>query len=91
METKATSASAVIRSPQLGLCVINVVLHCQVYKRKNEAAKKDYLKAMAEYREGKISQVRPVVLSLKKMDKIQLVFCNCILFQLFLESFKKKK
>lgn len=29
----------------------------QVYKRKNEAAKKDYLKAMAEYREGKISQV----------------------------------
>lgn len=29
----------------------------QVYKRKNEAAKKDYLKALAEYRAGKISQV----------------------------------
>ncbi|XP_068163770.1 TOX high mobility group box family member 4b isoform X1 [Antennarius striatus] len=28
----------------------------QVYKRKNEAAKKDYLKALAEYRAGKISQ-----------------------------------
>lgn len=31
----------------------------QVYKRKNEAAKKDYLKALAEYRAGHISQVRP--------------------------------
>nr|XP_020442525.1 LOW QUALITY PROTEIN: TOX high mobility group box family member 4-A-like [Monopterus albus] len=29
----------------------------QVYKRKNEAAKKDYLKAMAEYRANQISQV----------------------------------
>ncbi|XP_017292973.1 TOX high mobility group box family member 4b isoform X2 [Kryptolebias marmoratus] len=28
----------------------------QVYKRKNEAAKKDYLKALAEYRGSKISQ-----------------------------------
>ncbi|XP_076580688.1 TOX high mobility group box family member 4b isoform X2 [Chaetodon auriga] len=28
----------------------------QVYKRKNEAAKKDYLKALAEYRAGHISQ-----------------------------------
>ncbi|KAK5875645.1 hypothetical protein CesoFtcFv8_026707 [Champsocephalus esox] len=28
----------------------------QVYKRKNEAAKKDYLKALAEYRSGQISQ-----------------------------------
>ncbi|TKS93126.1 TOX high mobility group box family member 4 [Collichthys lucidus] len=28
----------------------------QVYKRKNEAAKKDYLKALAEYRAGQISQ-----------------------------------
>ncbi|XP_068444431.1 TOX high mobility group box family member 4b isoform X2 [Clinocottus analis] len=28
----------------------------QVYKRKNEAAKKDYLKALAEYRAGKTSQ-----------------------------------
>ncbi|XP_010780345.1 TOX high mobility group box family member 3-like, partial [Notothenia coriiceps] len=28
----------------------------QVYKRKNEAAKKDYLKALAEYRTGQISQ-----------------------------------
>lgn len=43
-------------------CVIIVVFHRQVYKRKNEAAKKDYLKAMAEYREGKLSQVRPAVL-----------------------------
>lgn len=30
----------------------------QVYKRKNEAAKKDYLKALAEYKAGQISQVR---------------------------------
>lgn len=29
----------------------------QVYKRKNEAAKKDYLKALAEYRAGQNSQV----------------------------------
>ncbi|KAM6960108.1 TOX high mobility group box family member 4b [Tautogolabrus adspersus] len=29
----------------------------QVYKRKNEAAKKDYLKALAEYRGGQFSQV----------------------------------
>lgn len=29
----------------------------QVYKRKNEAAKKDYLKALAEYRASQISQV----------------------------------
>lgn len=29
----------------------------QVYKRKNEAAKKDYLKALAEYRSGQSSQV----------------------------------
>uniref|UniRef100_H3CDG5 TOX high mobility group box family member 4 b n=1 Tax=Tetraodon nigroviridis TaxID=99883 RepID=H3CDG5_TETNG len=29
----------------------------QVYKRKNEAAKKDYLKALAEYRAGQSSQV----------------------------------
>ncbi|XP_041635801.1 TOX high mobility group box family member 4b isoform X2 [Cheilinus undulatus] len=28
----------------------------QVYKRKNEAAKKDYLKALAEYRDGQFSQ-----------------------------------
>ncbi|XP_037615175.1 TOX high mobility group box family member 4b isoform X3 [Sebastes umbrosus] len=28
----------------------------QVYKRKNEAAKKDYLKALAEYRAGHVSQ-----------------------------------
>ncbi|XP_029310676.1 TOX high mobility group box family member 4b isoform X2 [Cottoperca gobio] len=28
----------------------------QVYKRKNEAAKKDYLKALAEYRDGQLSQ-----------------------------------
>uniref|UniRef100_A0A1A7X7Y9 TOX high mobility group box family member 4 n=1 Tax=Iconisemion striatum TaxID=60296 RepID=A0A1A7X7Y9_9TELE len=28
----------------------------QVYKRKNEAAKKEYLKALAEYRQGKVSQ-----------------------------------
>ncbi|XP_045919662.1 TOX high mobility group box family member 4b isoform X2 [Micropterus dolomieu] len=28
----------------------------QVYKRKNEAAKKDYLKALAEYRAGQLSQ-----------------------------------
>ncbi|XP_041842662.1 TOX high mobility group box family member 4b isoform X2 [Melanotaenia boesemani] len=28
----------------------------QVYKRKNEAAKKDYLKALAEYRAGQVSQ-----------------------------------
>ncbi|XP_069015043.1 TOX high mobility group box family member 4b isoform X1 [Embiotoca jacksoni] len=28
----------------------------QVYKRKNEAAKKDYLKALAEYRAGQMSQ-----------------------------------
>ncbi|KAL3046036.1 hypothetical protein OYC64_004112 [Pagothenia borchgrevinki] len=29
----------------------------QVYRRKNEAAKKDYLKALTEYRAGQISQV----------------------------------
>lgn len=34
-------------------------LFFQVYKRKNEAAKRDYLKALAEYRAGHFSQVRP--------------------------------
>jgi len=29
----------------------------QVYKRKNEAAKKEYLKALAEYRGSRFSQV----------------------------------
>lgn len=32
----------------------------QVYKRKNEAAKKEYLKALAEYRANKNAQVSPV-------------------------------
>lgn len=32
-------------------------LQFQVYKRKNETAKKDYLKALAEYRSGQSAQV----------------------------------
>lgn len=61
-EGRAASADVCFfRCDSVGRCVI-VVFHHQVYKRKNEAAKKDYLKAMAEYREGKISQVRLGVL-----------------------------
>lgn len=41
----------------------------QVYKRKNEAAKKDYLKALAEYRSGQSSQVS-AALCLEQHDVI---------------------
>ena len=34
-----------------------MILSLQVYKRKNEAAKRDYLKALVEYKAGHSSQV----------------------------------
>lgn len=51
-----------VTSLDMGPVHSNTFMSSQVYKSKTEAAKKEYLKALAAYRASLVSKVRPVTL-----------------------------